>query len=156
MASGARASTAGRPALTAPAPALRPRRFFETFSFLPPLSREEIARQVQYCVGNGYTPCIEFAIASKGYSVNHGDSGLDSQITAGYYDNRYWTMWKLPMFGCQDARQVLEEIAKCATTYPDCFVRLVGFDSVKQVQCVSFLVHRPRGSEAASLSDRSR
>jgi len=24
----------------------------------------------------------------------------------GYYDNRYWTMYKLPMFGCTDASQV--------------------------------------------------
>jgi hypothetical protein len=23
-----------------------------------------------------------------------------------YYDNRYWTMWKLPMFGCTDPSQV--------------------------------------------------
>jgi hypothetical protein len=23
-----------------------------------------------------------------------------------YYDNRYWTMWKLPMFGCTDPIQV--------------------------------------------------
>uniref|UniRef100_A0A803Q9H2 Ribulose bisphosphate carboxylase small subunit domain-containing protein n=1 Tax=Cannabis sativa TaxID=3483 RepID=A0A803Q9H2_CANSA len=25
----------------------------------------------------------------------------------GYYDGRYWTMWKLPMFGCNDSSQVL-------------------------------------------------
>jgi hypothetical protein len=25
-----------------------------------------------------------------------------------YYDNRYWTMWKLPMFGCTDPIQVSE------------------------------------------------
>lgn len=23
-----------------------------------------------------------------------------------YFDNRYWTMWKLPMFGCTDPVQV--------------------------------------------------
>lgn len=23
-----------------------------------------------------------------------------------YFDNRYWTMWKLPMFGCTDPIQV--------------------------------------------------
>ena len=25
---------------------------------------------------------------------------------SGYQDNRYWTMWKLPMFGCTDGAQV--------------------------------------------------
>lgn len=29
----------------------------------------------------------------------------------GYYDNRYWTMYKLPMFGCTDASQVCAEAA---------------------------------------------
>jgi hypothetical protein len=24
-----------------------------------------------------------------------------------YFDNRYWTMWKLPMFGCSDPVQVI-------------------------------------------------
>ena len=33
---------------------------FETFSFLPPLSDAEMAKQVQYLLNNGWTPCIEF------------------------------------------------------------------------------------------------
>lgn len=24
-----------------------------------------------------------------------------------YFDNRYWTLWKLPMFGCSDPVQVI-------------------------------------------------
>lgn len=27
-------------------------------------------------------------------------------VLQNYYDNRYWTMWKLPMFGCTDPVQV--------------------------------------------------
>jgi hypothetical protein len=30
---------------------------FETFSFLPPLSDAEIARQVEYIVSNGWSEC---------------------------------------------------------------------------------------------------
>jgi len=130
-------------------------KFFETFSFLPPMSDGEISKQVDYCVNNNYTPCIEFQPAEDGYCMNHGPDGLDSSVNSGYYTNRYWTMWKLPMFGCSDASQVLTEIQACSKTYPDCFVRLVGFDAMKQVQCVSFLVHRPAGGAAAPLDKRS-
>lgn len=42
-------------------------RMFETFSFLPPLSDGEIARQVDYIVANGWTPCLEFADSDHAY-----------------------------------------------------------------------------------------
>ena len=57
--------------------------------------------------------------------------------------NRYWTMWKLPMFGCTDPSQVLKEVAECRKAYPQCYVRLAAFDSVKQVQVISFLCSGP-------------
>jgi ribulose-bisphosphate carboxylase small chain len=60
-----------------------------------------------------------------------------------YYDNRYYTMWKLPMFGCTDASQVLKEVAACTAAFPTSYVRLVAFDNQKQVQCMGFLVQRP-------------
>ena len=60
-------------------------------------------------------------------------------------DNRYWTMWKLPMFGCTDASQVLKEIAECRKAYPQCYVRLVAFEAIKQVQVISLVVQRPAG-----------
>ena len=41
-------------ALTGPCPAAL--QFFETFSYLPPLTNEQIARQVDYIVGNGERP----------------------------------------------------------------------------------------------------
>ena len=49
-------------------------------------------------------------------------------------DNRYWTMWKLPMFGCTDPGQVLKEISNCERAFPDAYVRLVAFDPIRQVQ----------------------
>lgn len=42
-------------------------RYFETLSFLPPLSDTEIAKQVDYIVNNGWTPCLEFANPDKAY-----------------------------------------------------------------------------------------
>ena len=126
-----------------PALAPSPLRFFETFSFLPPLSDQEIARQVQYLINNGWAPCIEFEGAGKAYCDTHGWSGLDSSINAGYYDNRYWVMWKLPMYGCTSPDEVLAEVRACTRAFPDCFIRVAGFDNIKQVQCSSFLAHRP-------------
>jgi ribulose-bisphosphate carboxylase small chain len=60
-----------------------------------------------------------------------------------YYDNRYWTMWKLPMFGCSDPNQVLAEVDACKRAFPDSYVRLVAFDNIAQCQTISFLVNRP-------------
>lgn len=40
---------------------------FETFSYLPPLSDDQIARQVDYIVNNGWTPCLEFSEAEFAY-----------------------------------------------------------------------------------------
>merc|ERR1711879_284919 len=36
---------------------------YETFSFLPPLSDMEIAKQVDYIIGNSWTPCLEVSPA---------------------------------------------------------------------------------------------
>jgi ribulose bisphosphate carboxylase small subunit len=75
-------------------------KFFETFSFLPPLSNDEITKQVNYIVGNGWTPCLEFAEPEQAYVSSHNSERF-GPVSSGYQDNRYWTMWKLPMFGCQ-------------------------------------------------------
>ena len=44
-----------------------PRRQFETFSYLPPLTADQIAKQVDYIVSNGWTPCLEFAEEKQAY-----------------------------------------------------------------------------------------
>ena len=49
-------------------------------------------------------------------------------------DNRYWTMWKLPMFGCTDPGQVLQEVDECTRAFPNAYIRLVAFDATRQVQ----------------------
>jgi len=120
---------------------------FETFSYLPPLNDNQIARQVDMIIAKGLSPCLEFAAPDSSFTSNENTIRF-SGSAAGYYDNRYWTMWKLPMFGCSDPSQVLREIAECRRAYPQCYVRLAAFDKVKQVQVISFLVQRPSGSGA--------
>jgi len=109
---------------------------YECLSYLPPLSDEDTAKQIQYLLNNGWSPCIEFA--------NPGLSEVDQKVIMGpgYYDNRYYTMWKLPMFGCNDPTAVLKEIAECRAEYPESVVRVVGFDSVRQVQMAGFVCQK--------------
>jgi ribulose-bisphosphate carboxylase small chain len=110
---------------------------FETFSYLPPLTDDQIAKQVDYMIQLNLIPCLEFDL-NEGGGVSRANNR-----SPGYYDGRYWTMWKLPMFGCTDSAQVLREIQECKKEYPNCFVRVLGFDNVKQVQICGFLVARP-------------
>jgi len=123
-------------------------KFFETFSYLPPLTDDQIAKQVDYIVGNRWTPCLEFAEARQAYvdDVSNVRFGGNSGPSVGYYDNRYWTMWKLPMFGCTDPSQVLREISACSRALPEAYIRLVAFDAARQVQIAGFLVQRPKNA----------
>ena len=132
------------PAISSLSSLLNTNRMFETFSFLPPLSDADLSKQVQYLLNNGWTPCLEFEDPAHAYTDGHGNSGLDSSINTNYYDNRYWVMWKLPMYGCNDPSEVLTEVKACVKAFPNCYVRCAGFDNIKQVQCHSFLVYRPK------------
>ncbi|ESR54210.1 hypothetical protein CICLE_v10023403mg [Citrus x clementina] len=71
------------------------------------------------------------------YRVNHRSPG--------YYDGRYWTMWKLSMFGCTNAIQVLNELDEAIKACHNSFIRIIGFDNVRQVQCISFIAYKPTG-----------
>ncbi|OIT30016.1 PREDICTED: ribulose bisphosphate carboxylase small chain clone 512-like [Nicotiana attenuata] len=108
---------------------------FETLSYLPPQSEDSIAKEVDYMIQKGWIPCLEFD--QVGY-VRRENSRMP-----GYYDGRYWTLWKLPMFGCNDSSQVLNEIQECKKAYPNAFIRCLAFDNVKQVQCMAFLIQKP-------------
>ena len=65
------------------------------------------------------------------------------QRTSTYQDNRYWAMYKLPMFGCTDSSQVLKEIQAATKSFPNAYIRLVAFNPDRQVQVAGMLVHRP-------------
>ncbi len=100
-------------------------RRYETFSYLPPLSDAQIAKQVQYILDQGYIPAIEFSEVSE--PTQH-----------------YWTLWKLPLFSATSTTDVLNEVRSCRSEYGHCFVRVIGFDNIKQCQVLSFIVHKPQ------------
>ncbi|CAL8462437.1 g1970 [Coccomyxa elongata] len=118
-------------------------KFFETFSYLPPLTDDQIAKQVDYIIRQGWTPCLEFSRPEGAYVKDIANIRYGGSANCGYYDNRYWAMYKLPMFGCTDASQVLAEIQNATKSFPDSYVRMAAFDAVRQVQTVAVLVHRP-------------
>merc|ERR1711939_189426 len=103
---------------------------YETLSYLPQLSNDDIRKQIEYMIRNGWTPCLEFS--------DDGDIYVNTIMGPGYYDNRYWSMYKLPMFGCSDSSEVVREIENCKREFPTSKVRVLGFDPRKQVQTSGF------------------
>jgi ribulose-bisphosphate carboxylase small chain len=96
------------------------------FSFLPDLTDAEIAAQVQYGLDRGYA-----------WSVEYTDDP--------HPRNTYWEMYGNPMFDLKDAAGVLMEVNGCRRTFPDRYIRLLAFDSTRNVETVamSFIVNRP-------------
>merc|ERR1712118_551159 len=107
---------------------------YETLSYLPELSDTEIYHQLNYMIKSGWTPCLEFS--------DSGDIFLNTNMGPGYYDNRYWSMYKLPMFGCKDAAEAIREIEECKFHFPHAKLRIIGFDAKKQVQSAGFIVKK--------------
>merc|ERR1719405_425490 len=68
---------------------------YETLSYLPQISNDEIMKQITYMIRNNWTPALEFS--------DDGDVYLNTRMGPCYYDNRYWSMYKLPMFGCTNS-----------------------------------------------------
>ncbi len=100
------------------------------FSYLPPLTEEQIRAQVRYMIDNGWAVAIEFTDDPHPRNV-------------------YWTMWGLPMFDIKDAAAVMAEIAACRKTHGNCYIKVNGFDPspLRQGQVLSFIVHRPTRDE---------
>jgi len=128
-------------------------KFFETFSYLPPLSDADIAKQVDYVTRNGWVPALEFADPEHAYVGDTNTVRIRNSV--GYQDNRYWSMYKLPMFGCTDSSQVLKEIQSATKSFPKAYIRLVAFDPNRQVQVAGMLVHRPTSVDIQPADQRS-
>ena len=99
-------------------------RRYETLSYLPPLSDPQIRKQLQYILDQGFIAGVEFSESSAA-------------------EMHYWTLWKLPLFQAKTVDEVLVEIDACRSENSDCFIRVMGFDNVKQCQVLSFIVHKP-------------
>jgi ribulose-bisphosphate carboxylase small chain len=96
------------------------------FSFLPDLSDGEIALQIEYGLKKGYA-----------WSVEYTDDP--------HPRNTYWEMFGMPMFDLADAAGVMLELQACRKTFPNHYVRMMAFDSTRNVETIamSFIVNRP-------------
>lgn len=96
------------------------------FSFLPDLSDAEIAMQIEYGLKKGYA-----------WSVEYTDDP--------HPRNTYWEMYGMPMFDLQDAAGVLMELNGCRKAFPNHYIRMMAFDSTRNVETIvmSFIVNRP-------------
>jgi ribulose-bisphosphate carboxylase small chain len=97
-----------------------------TFSFLPDLTDEQIRKQIQYALDKGWA-----------LGVEHTDDP--------HPRNTYWEMWGTPMFDLHDAAGVMAEVLLCRQAYPERYIRLNAFDSMRGFETVrlSFIVQRP-------------
>ncbi|BAQ61101.1 ribulose bisphosphate carboxylase small chain [Geminocystis sp. NIES-3708] len=102
-------------------------RRYETLSYLPPLTDQQIVKQVQYLLDQGFIPAIEFE--------------KDPLPT-----DHHWTLWKLPLFNAFSPQEVLNEVRECKAQYSDSYIRVIAFDNLRQCQTVSFIVHKPNAS----------
>jgi ribulose-bisphosphate carboxylase small chain len=100
-------------------------RRYETLSYLPPLSDAQISKQLQYILDQGYIPAVEFSESSAP-------------------EQHYWTLWKLPLFNATTTQEILNEVRACRSEYSNSYIKVVGFDNVKQCQVLSFIVNKPR------------
>ncbi len=98
-------------------------RKFETFSYLPPMTDEQIRQQIQYIVNKGWNPGIEHTEPANARS-------------------NYWYMWKLPMFGETSVDAILAEVENCREAHPKNHIRLLGFDNYAQSAGASMVIHR--------------
>jgi len=98
-----------------------------TFSFLPDLTDQQIAKQVEYALGQGWAVSIE-----------HTDDP--------HPRNTYWEMWGLPMFDLKDAAGLLTELKECRKVFPDRYIKVNAFDSTLgfETMRMSFIVDRPQ------------
>jgi ribulose-bisphosphate carboxylase small chain len=106
-----------------------------TFAFLPDLSDQQIKKQIEYCIKNGWAVNIEFT---------------DDP----HPRNTYWEMWGLPMFDTNDASAVMLELKDCRKVYAGRhYIRVSAFDASAGYESVklSFIVDRPKNEPGFKL-----
>ena len=104
------------------------------FSFLPDLTDEEVKKQIEYALNNGWSLAIE-----------HTDDP--------HPRNYYWTMWGAPMFDLRDPAGVMLELKGCREANPQAYIKVLAFDSSKGFESIRmcFMVQRPTNEPGFEL-----
>nr|YP_010938255.1 ribulose-1,5-bisphosphate carboxylase/oxygenase small subunit [Meringosphaera mediterranea]WLD05768.1 ribulose-1,5-bisphosphate carboxylase/oxygenase small subunit [Meringosphaera mediterranea]WLD05822.1 ribulose-1,5-bisphosphate carboxylase/oxygenase small subunit [Meringosphaera mediterranea]WLD06042.1 ribulose-1,5-bisphosphate carboxylase/oxygenase small subunit [Meringosphaera mediterranea] len=96
------------------------------FSFLPDLTDDQIKKQIEYSVAQGWAVNVEWTDDPHPRNV-------------------YWELWGLPLFDIKDPAAVMYEIAECRKANPTGYIKVNAFDASKGTEsCVhSFIINRP-------------
>jgi ribulose-bisphosphate carboxylase small chain len=91
------------------------------------LTDKQISAQIKYALKNGWAIGIEYT---------------DDP----HPRNTYWEMFGNPMFDLKDPAGILSEINDCRKTYPNHYIRVTAFNSVRGVESptMSYIVNRPK------------
>ncbi|PCI58771.1 MAG: ribulose bisphosphate carboxylase small subunit [Methylophilaceae bacterium] len=96
------------------------------FSFLPPLTDDEIRAQVDYAISKGWALSIEWTHDPHPRNV-------------------YWEMWGHPMFEIKDGAAIIFDLAACRKACPNAYIKINAFDNTRGVESMvmSYIVNRP-------------
>jgi len=105
------------------------------FSFLPPLTDEQITSQIKWALQHGWAVSVEYT---------------DDP----HPRNTYWEMFGMPMFDLKDPAGILLEINNCRKTFPNYYIRVMAFNSTRggESPAMSFMVNRPKNEPGFRLS----
>lgn len=105
------------------------------FSFLPPLTDEQIVKQIQYALKNGWAVNVEYT---------------DDP----HPRNTYWEMMGHPLFDQKDAAAIMVIVDECRKTYPRHYIRVTAFDSTRgwEAPRMSFIVNRPKNERGFRIT----
>lgn len=97
------------------------------FALLPDLTDEQIKKQIEYGINQGYAISIEYT---------------DDP----HPRNCYWELWGLPLFNVPSAAAIFSELKEAKNTHSNCYIKISGFSNVRGVEstAMSFIVHRPK------------
>jgi ribulose-bisphosphate carboxylase small chain len=104
------------------------------FSFLPPLTDEQITKQIQYALDN------EWPI-----SIEHTDDP--------HPRNSYWELFGLPMFDIKDAAGIMNAVHEARRAFPNDYIKLNAYDARlgRQTTALSFIIQRPENEPGFRL-----
>lgn len=92
-----------------------------TFSYLPPMGQAEVRRQLDRLVATDLDAAIEHSAPQRA-----GD--------------RYWRMWRLPLFGERSVDVIAGEVEACRQANPGHVIRIVGYERYRQTRAMAFVL----------------
>lgn len=96
----------------------------ETFSYLPPMTDEQIENQIRFFLNNDWVIGVEFT-RQLGASLG------------------FWEWWKLPFFTLRTSADIMKEFDACRQAHLDCYIRITAYDAKEQKQTAAFVAYRP-------------